>query len=169
MTDSPPVPKRIRLGWDEFWIHMADAYSVRSTCDRGRSGCVIVYNNQILTAGYVGSPPGEPHCDDIGHDFYDYTDKNGNVSQRCKRTIHAEKNAILQAESRRVLISGTTLYCRMTPCIEICAPAIVKHGIIRVVCERKYRFGDETEALFLKEGIKLKYIHNEIQKYAGEK
>lgn len=130
---------------------------------------MIVYNNQILTAGYVGSPPGMPHCDDVGHDFYDFVGKDGKISQRCKRTLHAEQNAILQAESRRVLLSGATLYCRMTPCSERCAPMIIKHHIARVVCERVYRFGAETEAMFLDNGIELEYINKEIQKYEGEK
>ena len=170
MSNSSPVSEKyVRPDWDHFWIMVADTYSRRSTCDRGRSGCVIVFNNQILTAGYVGSRPGEPHCDDVGHDFYDFTDKNGKVTQRCKRTLHAEQNAIIQAETRRVLLEGTTLYCRMTPCAERCAPLIIKHHIARVVCERVYRYGAETEVMFKEYNIELVYLNNEIQKYAGEK
>ena len=56
-----------RPNWDEYFIEIMDATSKRSTCDRGRSGCVIVRNNVILSTGYVGSPKGSPHCDDVGH------------------------------------------------------------------------------------------------------
>jgi deoxycytidylate deaminase len=52
---------------DEYFMVVADAISKRATCDRGRSGCVIAKDRQILVTGYVGSPQGLPHCDDVGH------------------------------------------------------------------------------------------------------
>jgi len=48
---------------------LADAAAKRATCDRGRAGCVIVRDRQVLVTGYVGSPQGLPHCDDVGHLF----------------------------------------------------------------------------------------------------
>ena len=56
-----------RPSWDEYFIRLADTVASRATCDRGRSGCVIVKDKQILVTGYVGSPRGLPHCDDVGH------------------------------------------------------------------------------------------------------
>ena len=56
-----------RPSWDEYFFDVVDSISKRATCDRGRSGCVIVYKNQILTTGYTGSPPGFQHCDIAGH------------------------------------------------------------------------------------------------------
>jgi len=46
---------------------------------------------------------------------------------------------------------------------------IVACGIEKVVCERKYRSGADSEAMFLKAGVELVYVHDEVQKYAGEK
>jgi dCMP deaminase len=53
--------------WDEYFMEIAHTISQRATCDRGRSGCVIARDKQILVTGYVGSPRGLPHCDEVGH------------------------------------------------------------------------------------------------------
>jgi deoxycytidylate deaminase len=53
-----------RPSWDEYFMELANTASKRATCDRGRSGCVIVKDRQLLVTGYVGSPSGLPHCDD---------------------------------------------------------------------------------------------------------
>ncbi|MBU0636163.1 AAA family ATPase, partial [Candidatus Micrarchaeota archaeon] len=52
-----------RPSWDEYFIELSRVVAKRATCDRGRSGCVIVLDKHILTTGYVGSPPGMAHCD----------------------------------------------------------------------------------------------------------
>ena len=58
-----------RPSWDEYFMELANTASKRATCDRGRSGCVIVKDRQLLVTGYVGSPSGLPHCDEVGHLF----------------------------------------------------------------------------------------------------
>jgi dCMP deaminase len=42
---------------------------------------------------------------------------------------------------------------------------IINCGITRVVCERKYHAGAESEEMFKKVGIKLEYKYDELQKY----
>lgn len=51
-----------RPNWDIFWFAQALIYSTRGTCDRLRTGCVIVKNKRIVGAGYNGSVSGLPHC-----------------------------------------------------------------------------------------------------------
>ena len=51
-----------RLSWDEYFFNIMQSVAGRATCDRGRSGAVIVKNRQILATGYVGSPKGLDHC-----------------------------------------------------------------------------------------------------------
>ena len=46
----------VRPSWDDYFLNLADTVSERATCNRGRSGCVIVKDKQILVTGYVGSP-----------------------------------------------------------------------------------------------------------------
>jgi dCMP deaminase len=87
----------IRPTRDEYFMEVAKTIGKRATCDRGRSGCVIAKNNQIVVTGYVGSPPGMPHCDDEGHQIKHLTHEDGTVTTHCMRTIHAEQNAICQA------------------------------------------------------------------------
>jgi len=164
----PENARVTRISWDDFWLKIADDFSLRATCDRGRSGCVIVRNNRILTSGYVGSPPGMPHCEDIGHQIKKTIHEDGSITEHCVRTIHAEQNAILQAAILGTSIEGATLYCRMTPC-RTCAMFIIGCGITRVVCERKYQAGAETEEMFHKVGIELTFKYDEVQKYPSQK
>lgn len=145
-------------------MEVADAISKRATCDRGRSGCVIAKNKQILATGYVGSPVGFPHCDDVGHQFKKMLNEDGTTSEHCVRTVHAEQNAICQAAKQGTSIEGGDVYCRMTPC-RTCAMLLINCGIKRVFCERKYHAGRESEAMFKKAKIKLTYKFNEVQKY----
>jgi len=153
-----------RPSWDEYFLEMANAVSKRATCDRGRSGCVITKNKQILVSGYVGSPAGFAHCDEVGHKMKDVTHEDGSVTSHCMRTIHAEQNAICQAAKLGIAIEGSTVYCRMTPC-RTCAMLIINCGVKRVVCERKYHAGGESEEMFQQAGIELDYKHEELQKY----
>jgi len=139
-----------RPSWDDYFMEVAHAISKRATCDRGKSGCVIAKDRQFIVSGYVGSPSGFPHCDEAGH--------------HMKKVVHAEQNAICQAAKIGVSISGATLYTRMTPC-RTCAMLLINCGIIRVVCERKYHQGEESEKLFKEAGIELVYKHNEHQRY----
>ena len=55
------LPINKRPTWDEYFLEVVKTVAKRATCDRGRSGCVIVKDKQILVTGYVGSPTGLPH------------------------------------------------------------------------------------------------------------
>jgi dCMP deaminase len=145
-------------------MEVMDAISKRATCGRGRSGCVIAKDNNLLVTGYVGSPVGLPHCDDVGHQMKKVVHEDGSVTEHCVRTVHAEQNAICQAAKRGISINGATLYCRMTPC-RVCAMLIINCGISRVVCQRKYHAGGESEEMFRTAGVRLEYFYEEIQQY----
>ena len=153
-----------RPTWDQYFMEVTDAIAKRATCDRGRSGCVIAKDNQLLVTGYVGAPSGLPHCDEVGHQFKKTIHEDGSVTTHCVRTVHAEQNAICQAAKRGISISGATLYCRMTPC-RTCAMLIINCGIVRVVCQRRYHDSADSEAMFAKAGVNLEYVHNEVQEY----
>jgi dCMP deaminase len=145
-------------------MEIARAVAKRATCDRGRSGCVIARNKQILVTGYVGAPKGLPHCDEVGHQMKMTTHEDGHTSQHCVRTTHAEQNAIVQAAKLGIAIDGGVLYCKMTPCT-ICAKMIINAGILRVVCEKRYHTGSESEGMFAQVGIELYYFDTEIETY----
>ena len=154
----------VRPSWDDYFLELADAASRRATCDRGKSGCVIVRDKQVLATGYVGSPAGLPHCDDVGHLMKKVIQENGKISEHCLRTVHAEQNAICQAAKRGISIEGATIYTRMTPC-RTCAMLLINCGIQKAVCECKYQLSEESEQLFAEAGIELVYKYDGRQEY----
>ncbi|HNY07333.1 MAG TPA: cytidine/deoxycytidylate deaminase family protein [Bacteroidales bacterium] len=166
MSEENPKPY-VRPTWDEYFMEVANTIAKRATCDRGRSGCVIARNRQILVTGYVGSPTGLPHCDEVGHLMRQVTDEEGNSSNHCVRTVHAEQNAICQAAKLGIALEGATLYCRMTPC-RTCAMLIINCGIVRVVCQYKYHAGKESEEMFRRAGIKLDYVNDNVLEYTNQ-
>lgn len=157
--------KYVRPSWDEYFMEICRTVAKRGTCDRGRSGCVIVLDKQILVTGYVGSPKGFPHCDDVGHKMEEWT-HDGVVRQHCIRTAHAEQNAICQAAKLGIPVEGATLYCKMTPCNK-CAQMIINSGIKRVVCEKVYHAAQENE-FYKAAGIRLDVLDSNIEKYNGQ-
>lgn len=156
-----------RPSWDEYFIEISRAVARRATCNRGRSGCVIAKDKQILVTGYVGSPVGLPHCDEVGHQIKITTHEDGGQTSHCVRTTHAEQNAICQAAKLGISIEGATLYCKMTPCL-VCVKIIINSGIKRVVCEKGYHAGKESEELFKQAGIQLDILNDEIVGYENQ-
>ena len=156
-----------RPSWDEYFIRLVDEIGSRATCDRGRSGCVVVRDKRIICTGYVGSPPGLPHCDEVGHEFKQLVDEDGTTRQHCVRTIHAEQNAICQAALNGLSLSGTTLYCTMEPC-RVCAMLIASVGIVRVVAKRRYHAGLDTRDLMAKAGVVLDILEEVVEQYEGQ-
>jgi len=143
-----------RPSWDEYFIALADMVGTRGTCDRGRAGCVIVNDKRIVTTGYVGSPVGLPHCDEVGHEMHTVTQEDGTQSRHCIRTAHAEQNAINNAARDGMAVKGGTLYCKMLPCYK-CGQSIINAGIVRVVAMKDYHGAVRTKEIFKEAGIEF--------------
>jgi dCMP deaminase len=156
--------KAKRPDWDEYFMGIAEAVAKRATCDRGRLGCVLVRDKRILSTGYVGSPMGIEHCDEIGHQMKTTTHEDGKVSRHCVRTSHAEINAIALAARNGVSIDGATLYGLMSPCYT-CAKMLVNAGIKRVVSKMRYHQDKDTEELFKQAGVQFDIWKDEVVKY----
>lgn len=154
----------IRPSWDEYFMGICREVATRATCDRGRSGCVIARDKQILTTGYVGSPIGTPHCDETGHQFHSVIHDDGHMTKHCIRTTHAEQNAICQAAKLGIALNGATLYCKMTPCY-VCAKMIINVGIKRVVCDKDYQAADLSKEVFAAAGVELIILNPEVEQY----
>jgi dCMP deaminase len=113
----------LRPSWDEYFMQIARDVSTRATCTRRSVGVVIVRDKRILSTGYNGSPPGQPHCTEVGCLMED---------GKCIRTLHAEQNALIQSALHGISTQGATLYGTCRPC-HVCARMIVGAGIVRVV------------------------------------
>ena len=154
--------------WDEYFlIDIVPAIAKRASCDRGRSSAIIVRDNRIITTGYVGSPPGLPHCDDVGHLIHTVTDEEGKQSKHCVRTLHAEENAILQAAKIGLSVDKATLYCKLVPCFR-CAMKIAAVGIVRVVAQKRYHADRRSIQIFKEAEVKLEIFEDSVELYAEQ-
>lgn len=108
---------------------IAHVVATRATCDRKHVGCVLVLDGRIIATGYNGSIPGQPHCDDVGHDM---------LEGHCVRTTHAEVNAVAQAARSGAKTVGTTAYVNTFPCWP-CFKVLVSAGVKRLVFDDAYR------------------------------
>lgn len=158
------MPETKRPTWDEYFLEVVHALRKRATCNRGRAACLFVKNNQILSTGYVGSPPGFPHCDEVGHLFHKVLEDDGQLHDHCMRTLHAEQNAICQAAKRGIALEGSTLYVTMFPC-RTCAMLLISIGIKRVVAEYQYQSATESEQMLRQAGVQIDVLHNETHPY----
>lgn len=140
-------------------MDIMEAVSKRATCDRGRSASVIVKEKRILTTGYVGSPIGVEHCDDVGHELHEVLNPDGSESKHCVRTTHSEQNAIAQAARYGIAIDGATIYTKMEPCYT-CAKIIINAGIKEVVCKYRYHQAQRSREVFKKAGVKLRVLED---------
>jgi dCMP deaminase len=55
----------------------------------------------------------------------------------------------------------------MTPC-RTCAMLIINCGIRRVVCEKKYHAGSESEEMFQMAGVRLDFFENQVEQYDNQ-
>ena len=124
---------------DEYYLGIAKAVSMRSTCIRKHYGAVIVNKGEIVSTGYNNPPRGEPHCYTCtkckhGKDASTYID--------CP-AVHAEMNAIISASRNEMLDADLYLAgyditgdepaeCEAWPC-EICLRLIKNAGINRII------------------------------------
>jgi dCMP deaminase len=157
----------VRPSWDEYFMKITEMVGSRGSCDRGRAGCVITRDRRIVSTGYVGSPTGLPHCDEVGHELHTVTNTDGTTSKHCIRTIHAEQNAICEAARMGISLDRGTLYCKMTPCYT-CAKMIINTGIQRVVCAQDYHAGKRSKEIFKEAGIKFNLINNIVTEYENQ-
>jgi dCMP deaminase len=122
-----------RLGWDEYFLEVATAISLRGDCTRSKVGAVLVDDNhRIIATGYNGVPPGVAGCLSgacpRGKLSYEELPP-GNDYSNCIAN-HAEFNAILYASPEER--SGTTLYITRRPCDGCKQLALAEH-VTRVV------------------------------------
>ena len=131
---------------DEYYMDIAKAVSMRSTCLRRRYGAVIVKDDEIISTGYNGAPRGEQNCSDTGVCYRMQNDiPHGERYEACK-SVHAEMNAIISAKRSEMI--GATLYLygydivegkeiAAVPC-DICTRLIKNAGIARVVSKEEH-------------------------------
>lgn len=118
-TPPRPVPS-----WDEYFMTLAEAVSLRSKDPRTQIGAILIDRaRRIVSTGYNGPPPGFP-------------DEELDWSRPAKYEFirHAEANAI--AFSRMLDLAGCTLYVTGHPCSK-CLLELAAIGVKEVVYSHK--------------------------------
>lgn len=138
---------------DLYFMEVAHVIRKRSTCTRGSVGAVAVMDRRIIATGYNGSPPGAPHCTELGCLVSANHHEAG-----CQRTLHAEANLIAWAARTGQATLGATLYCTHGPCLN-CAKLILSAGFSKLLYGVPYR---------LSEGIVLISDYIEVEQFDQE-
>jgi dCMP deaminase len=121
-------PPRISIpahvdNWDEYFLNIAKAVSIKSKDPKCPVGAVIVSeDNIILSTGFNGLPRG----------VHDDEQTLLDAAEKLRVICHAEDNAIMNAA--RVggrPLQGTAIYVTKFPCLA-CCNAIIQAGIKRI-------------------------------------
>lgn len=131
--------------YNEGFIDMAITVSKKATCDRRHVGCIVTLDGRYQGAGYNDSPKNTNNCYEAGHVMYEGS---------CKRTIHAEVNACIDALKRTNDLTGAVVYVTDQPCSD-CLKFMTNLGISKVFYMHDYPFKYEVETDI--EMVKVKY------------
>ena len=158
MSSQPKNKKR--PSWDEYFLNICEAVSLRSHDENTKVGCVITdERHRIVSTGYNGFPCGvddyilpSNRVDTIIID----TENGKEEVTKYDVITHAEANAI--ASSKFSLV-GCTMYVNLFPCND-CAKLIITAGIKKVVYKEKRndKLHNISYMLFKQAGIELQKI-----------
>ena len=141
MDNQKRVPK------DQYYLNIAKEIAQRGTCFRARYGAIIIRDDQLIAAGYVGAPRGTKDCLERGYCLRDELKiPHGSHYEIC-RSVHAEMNALINAARAGVSLLNGSLYIyaengktgekvNAFPCY-ICKKMIINAGLDRIVCSTK--------------------------------
>lgn len=142
VADEDPTgkvsPRRVVPDWDDYFLTIAEAVSVRAKCRRRQVGAVIVgADHRIMSTGYNGAPSGMIDCLQGGcprgltaagsvaaRSPYDDPTSPGYCT-----ALHAEHNAVVYAGRD---VHGATCYTTDAPCPG-CTKTLAGAGVVRVV------------------------------------
>ncbi len=127
---------------ETIFMETAYQFAERSTCGRAKVGAVITKDKRIISSGYNGPLPGQPHCSEEICDLMNH----------CERSIHAEANAIMFACREGVPIAGGEVYITLSPCKK-CAELIILAGLKKVYFSKDYREAPSSIPFLREHGI----------------
>ncbi len=136
----------MRPNKDEYYLGIAKEISLRTTCHRVKIGAIIVRGDQIIAAGYIGSPRKTRDCLERGFCIRDKMNiPHGQRYELC-RSVHAEMNAIINAARAGVSLFNGDMYVyamdkdgnpiNSFPCF-FCKKLVINAGLKRVICSTK--------------------------------
>jgi dCMP deaminase len=135
-----------RLPKDEYYLGIAKQIGKRATCFRNKGGAIIVKDDVIVAAGYIGAPRKTKDCLERGECLRDkFKIPHGRHYEIC-RSVHCEANCLINAARTGASVLGGDMYIYETdregkvidsfPCF-ICKKMIINAGLNRVICATK--------------------------------
>jgi len=132
---------------DQYYLNIAKEVAQRGTCYRSRFGTIIVKDDQMVSAGYIGAPRGTKDCTERGGCLRDELKIPHGTQYEACRSVHSEMNAIINAARAGVSLLGATMYMHAEnpkngelvdalPCY-ICKKMIINAGIGKFVGKSK--------------------------------
>ncbi len=137
ITSHKSLNDNNRIDWDDYFISTALLISCRSPCHRLHVGCVLVYNNRIISAGYNGFLPGALHNSII-------VTEGSHTHEQA--TVHAECNAIADCAHRGVSTIDAIAYITHYPCIN-CFKILIAAGIKEIKYLHDYKNDTNIEKI----------------------
>jgi len=128
---------------DQYYLNIAGVVATRSTCLKVLIGAIIVKEDQIIAAGYVGAPRNTQSSMEHGFCLRKKLNIPSGTQYELCRSVHAEQNAIINAARAGVSLIGGDMYIygksRETdspinafPCF-ICKKMIINCGLKRII------------------------------------
>ena len=115
------------ISWDEFFMRVALAASMRSKDPNTQVGaCIADTNHRILSVGYNGTPSA------LTDDEFPWGVSDDPLMDKHSYVVHAEANAVLNYRGSLKDMGGATVYVTLFPCNE-CAKILAQVGIGEVV------------------------------------
>ena len=147
----------------DYYMRIAEQTAQLSRARRLQVGCVIVKNDNIISFGWNGTPPGwdndceyRDYC--VSRDFtgnyfpgtadeYPFEDDRGRYRLKTRpEVIHAEANALMKLCRTHESSQKADLFLTHAPCID-CAKLIASSGINSVYYRSQYRNQDGIDFL----------------------
>ena len=123
-----------RYSWKKMFVEIAKVVARRSADPHTQVGAVLVKNNCVIGVGYNGEPKGF-------HFDFDW-----NSPEKYPYVIHAEMNAISNANRNGVDCNGADIYLTLSPCHD-CIKLLIQHGIKNVYYLKEYKDIDLTKKI----------------------
>ena len=123
-----------RYSWKKMFVEIAKVVAQRSADPHTQVGAVLVKNNCVIGVGYNGEPKGF-------HFDFDWSSP-----EKYPYVIHAEMNAISNANRNGVDCNGADIYLTLSPCHD-CIKLLIQHGIKNVYYLKEYKDIDLTKKI----------------------
>jgi dCMP deaminase len=142
---------------EQYYLNIAKEIAQRSTCFRAKGGAIIIKDDSIVAAGYIGAPRKTRDCLERGECLRDKLKiPHGQRYELC-RSVHAEMNCIINAARAGVSLLGGDIYLwtqdredkpvETFPCF-LCKKMIINAGLERFIgstAEGAYRIFNVLE------------------------